>query len=172
VPITPFIHITAAYSNAVLVAILPHISDYAKKLDLPIPQPITVSQVAHFGVEHLQGEVGGGVWLTNYYLFSFKNGYVNMFRLNKHNPFNDDNPAENWPKYAFGKINMTTNQALDLIRASITKLGYDVKTFHVDQPPTSMTGPYDLTNEYKRNQVPYCEVEWIREINSTADVTK
>jgi hypothetical protein len=33
--------ITVSYSNAVLVAIMPHISNFAKALDLPIPQPVT-----------------------------------------------------------------------------------------------------------------------------------
>ena len=42
-PITALIHITSAYSNAVLVAIMPHVNDFAKKMDLPIPLPITVS---------------------------------------------------------------------------------------------------------------------------------
>ena len=51
------IHMTAAYSNAVLVAILPHVSDFAKKLDLPIPQPITATQVLKSRPSPYQGRV-------------------------------------------------------------------------------------------------------------------
>ena len=156
-----------AYSNAVLAAILPHISDYAKKLDLPIPQPITASQVAHFGVANLQGDLGGGVWLTNNYWFVFANGYVDSFRLNKHNPFIDDDPAENWPKYAFGKINMTTNEAIDFARQSVVKLGYDVKALHIDIPPESFSGGVILNDG---NPFPYCEMSWDHEVEITNGV--
>lgn len=167
-PLIQFIHVTAAYSNAVLTVILPHISDYAKKLDLPVPQPVTMSQVAHFGVKNIQGEVGGGVWLTNHYLFSFNNGYVDMFRLNKGNPFFDDDPSSNWPEYAYGPINMTTNEAIDFIRQSIAKLGYDLKTLRVDVPPDFFSGGEILKNGHP---FPYCEVEWRKKWKSQADVT-
>jgi hypothetical protein len=78
-PITALIHITSAYSNAVLVAILPHVNDFAKKLDLPIPLPITTSQVLRFNVGRMQDFVGGGLWLTNHYQFVFDDGYVDSF---------------------------------------------------------------------------------------------
>ena len=39
------IRITADYSNAVLVAVLPYVSDFAQKLDLPVPHPITTAHV-------------------------------------------------------------------------------------------------------------------------------
>lgn len=167
-PLIQLVHVTATYSNAVLTAILPHVSDYAQKLDLPIPQPITMSQVAHFNASRIQGEVGGGLWLTNNYWFTFHDGYVSGFRLNKNNPFFDDDPASDWPKYAFGPINMTTNEAIDFIRQSITKLGYNLKTLRVDSPPDFFSGGEILKNG---QPFPYCEVEWRKEWKSQADVT-
>lgn len=152
-----FIHLTAAYSNAVLTAILPHISDYSKKLDLPVSQPVTMSQVAHFGVNNIQGVVGGGIWLTNHYWFAFEHGYVDAFRLNTNNPFLDDDPAANWPKYAFGNDNMTTNEAIQLVRDAISGLGYTTNTFPIGIPPTRTTGPYDSKDGH---HIPYTEIEW------------
>jgi len=58
------IHMTATYSNAMLVAILPHVSDCAKQLDLPITQPITTSQVAHFRPSPYKNIITGGIWLA------------------------------------------------------------------------------------------------------------
>jgi len=75
------IHITATYSNALLVAILPHVSDFSKKLELPIPQPITVAQVRRFNLNPYNGHLSGSVVLTNRYWFAFdEGGYVVSFR--------------------------------------------------------------------------------------------
>ncbi len=155
-PITPFIHVTAAFSNAVLVAILPHVSDFAQKLDLPIPQPITASQVAHFNVNPMKGFIGGGLWLTNHYQFAFDNGYVHIFRNLNDNPFLMDDPAQTWPRFA-GKDNMTTNDAIELARDTLRKLGYDPKLLHADVPPFSVHGPSDMKAGY---HFPYCDIWW------------
>src|SRR5882724_7496742 len=129
-PLTPLIHITAAYSNAVLVAILPHVSDCAKQLDLPIAQPITVQQVARFNTMPYPDFVGGGLWLTNGYTFVFEWGYVNGFH--SPNDWFSEQDIVNLERYA-GKDNMTTNEAIELARSSLTKLGYKPADFHVNE---------------------------------------
>jgi len=156
-PLTFFIHVTAAYSNAVLVAILPHISDFAKKLDLPIPQPITTSQVAHFNVGRMEGEVAGGLFLTNHYQFAFGNGYVHVFHNLNDNPYViSDDPAQTWPRFA-GPDNMTTNDAIEFARDTLRKLGYNPKLLHADGPPFSVHGPYDMKAGY---HFPFCDIQW------------
>ncbi len=57
------VHMTATYSNAMLVAILPQVSDFSKKLDLPIPQPITAAQVQNFKPFPYMDFIGGGLIL-------------------------------------------------------------------------------------------------------------
>src|SRR5688572_33312826 len=74
------LQVTAQYSNAVLVAILPHISDFAQKLELPIPAPVTTNHVAHFRCSPRTDQIGGTVWLTNGYQFGFLSGRVGIFR--------------------------------------------------------------------------------------------
>ncbi|MBP7827828.1 MAG: hypothetical protein BWX84_02749 [Verrucomicrobia bacterium ADurb.Bin118] len=152
------VHMTATYSNAMLVAILPHISDFAKKLDLPIPQPITAAQVQEFRPSPVKDFIGGGVMLTNGYWFAFNNGYVNSFR-SPDNVFCDQDPAAHWPKYAYGKDNMTTNDAIALARESLNKLGYSPELLGCDAPPKSVTGPHDTNDGH---HVPHCQIRWER----------
>ena len=156
-PLTQFVIVTAAYSNAVLSAIMPHVSDYAEKLDLPIPQPITQSQINHAGIDNRLGRVGAGIWLTNNYWFMFGYGTVIGFRVNTNNPFIDENPKMDWPKYAFGQVNMTTNEAIEFARDSIKKVGYGVKQLSADTLPTSIEGPYVTADGHN---VPYCKIIW------------
>lgn len=156
-PITPLIHVTAAYSNAVLMAILPHVSDCAKQLDLPIAQPITANQVAQFRTMPYKEFTGGGLWLTNGYWFSFEMGYVGSFS-SPDNYFRSEDV--HWPpnlQRFYGKDNMTTNEAIQLARESFRKLGYKPEDFHVDGPPSSVNGPCDMPDS---NHIPFCQVHW------------
>jgi hypothetical protein len=151
-----FIHMTAMYSNAVLVAILPHVSDCAKQLDLPIPQPVTLNHVAHFNVAPLQGEVGGGLWLTNNYWFAFENGCVQSFRSPDDWFTMADEYWDHLDRYV-GKDNMTTNEAIELARNAFRKFGYKPEDFHMDSPPTKFQGSHD---NKQLGHIPYCRVQW------------
>jgi hypothetical protein len=162
------IHMTASYSNAMLVAVLPHVSDFAKKLELPVSQPITTNQVIWSHPSPLKGFIADAIVLTNRYWFSYSWGYVNGFRSLDDNPFFDEDPAKNWPRYAFGKDNMTTNEAIELARSSLLKLGYNPQLFNADQPPSSLTGPFDLKDG---NHAPYCEIRWEEKVKSAAEET-
>lgn len=150
------IHMTAAYSNAVLVAVLPHVSDFAKKLDLPLPQPITAQMVKEFRPNPYKDYIGGGIFFSNC-LFAFENGTVDNFR-SADNVFYDDDPAANINKY-IGKDNMTTNQAIALGRDALQKLGYDPKVLACDVSPRSFYGPQDLKDG---KHIPYCKIQWER----------
>ena len=157
---TTLIHITANYSNAVLVAILPHISDCANKLELPIQQPVDFAQVSWFQPLPYQGEIGGTVNLTNQYSFVFLSGYVNSF----HSP-NDwfGNTNDNWAdveyfKRYLGIDNMTTNEAVQLARDTFEKLGYKPDDFQLRLPPTRFQKPSDV--ERIGGHIPYCQMEW------------
>jgi len=119
------IHMTATYSNALLVAILPHVSDFAKKLDLPVIQPITTEQVARFAPNRYKGHVGGGIWLTNGYWFLFTQRCVDSFR-SPANWFFEQDPAANSKDY-LGQTRMTTNEIVAFAREALLKLGYPPK---------------------------------------------
>jgi hypothetical protein len=160
------IHMTAVYSNAVLVAILPHVSDFAKKLELPIPQPVTVSQVKTFMPYPFTNYIGGVLTLTNGDRF-FENGqgYVNAFYgySNCCAPPEDWGPGQYYKLTNFwGKVTMTTNEVIEFARNSLRKLGYDPKVFHADGPPTH----FESSFEFDGSTVPCCLVEWRREHRS------
>jgi hypothetical protein len=147
---------TAAYSNALLVAIMPYVSDFAKKLKLDIPQPVTPAQVIWLSPMYFKDYIGGGLVLSNHYWFAFDQGAVTSFR-SPDNVFYDEDPAANWARYAFGKDNMTTNEAIEMARATLRNLGYQPEDLHADGPPTLVQGPFDLKDGH---HVPHCKVEW------------
>ena len=148
------IHMTATYSNALLVAILPYVSDVAKKLNLPIEQPVTLSQVKRFNPSPYKEFIGGGLGLTNHYWFAFSFGCVDMFR-SPDNWFTEQDIV-NLERYV-GKDNMTTNEAIELARRSFRSLGYKPEDFQADGPPTEFQGPVESK---KLGHIPFCRVEW------------
>lgn len=153
-PLPALIHITAAYSNAVLVAVLPHFSEGAKQLDLPIITPITINQVVRFAPPIQTNYFQAAIWLTNGYWFYYDQGSMTGFR----------SPDNLYTQESFdhverlvGKDNMTTNEAIDLARTSFMKLGYKLADFHMDEPPTEFEGAFDLQ---KIGHMPFCQVTW------------
>ncbi len=153
------IQVTAAYSNAVLVAVLPHISNFENPLQLPVPMPITAAQIAHCNILPYVGEVGCGIWLTNDCSFGFSHGYVGSFQSPTDwfkNQYDNWDDSEYFKRY-LGKESMTTNEAIEFARRSFYKLGYQPKDFDIRCPPTSFEGP---VNTRKLGHFPFCRVEW------------
>lgn len=148
-------HITATWSNAVLVALLPHFSDCSKQLNLPIPTPITMSQVADFHPPIETGVFESALWLTNGYIFHYLNGAVTGFN-DLHNDWFIQQDIDGVERFA-GKDNMTTNEAIDLARNSFVKLGYKPADFQMDGLPSEIEGPYD---NGRLGHIPFCKVTW------------
>lgn len=147
------LQITAAYSNAVLVAIMPHVSNFAKTLDLPIPQPVTVAQVRKFGCSPRADHIGGRVILTNDYSFTFDLGAVVLYR-SPHSYYSLQDP-ERLPEF-YGPVKVKKDDAVKIARDVLKKLGYTEHELHLDLPP-KVTPP-------KRNEgkmIARYLVEWI-----------
>lgn len=157
------VHMTAQYSNAVLLAVMPHISDFAAKMDLPIPQPITASQVARSAPLPYAGYVTAGVWLTNGYWFLFHwqgdghHGLVTCFSTPT-NWFREQEFSDESIVRYFGSDRMTTNEAIAMARATLKKAGFQPSVTHADEPPTEVQGPSDIKR--LKAHVPYCQIEW------------
>lgn len=150
------LHITATYSNALLVAILPHISDFTKKLDLPIAQPVTAEQVRRFMPNPYKGHLSGAVWLTNGYWFHFdEGGYTDGFRSPTNWFYELEYALEHLAEYE-GQTRMTTNEIVALARATLLKLGYPPEVTRADTTP-KLQGPSDLK---RGGHIPYCKVTW------------
>jgi hypothetical protein len=126
------IQITAEYSNAVLVAIMPHLSDFAQKLNLPMQTPITPAQVLHFRCDPRKGHIGGSVTLTNLSEFAFLNGCVSLYR-SPSSYYSLQDPARTPDLY--GKTSLQQPAALAIARGVASKLGYEESLFHLQTPP-------------------------------------
>src|SRR2546427_10034784 len=69
-----FVHVTPAYSNAVLRALLPEFNNFADRLKDEIagmPRPITPEMVKSFKPNPTAGYIGGWLVLTNDFQFWF-----------------------------------------------------------------------------------------------------
>jgi hypothetical protein len=148
-----FHQVSAQYSNAVLVAILPLISDFVKKAELPMPTPITLQQVREFRCWTANdGDVGGAVVLTNGLWTWFQRGHVRGFRTPHSYYFLQD------PRFIsefYGPLRMDREQALKFARDSIIRLGYTLKETFTDQEPV-VDGPIQVGT----NVVPHYRFQW------------
>ena len=135
-----FFQITAAYSNALLVAIMPHVADFAKKLDLPTLQPVTTAQVRQFNCFPRSDHIGGRLVLTNGCAFVFDHGRVEHFESQR-SYFGLQDP-DLIPKF-YGQVKLSKEQALQVAHAAIKKLGYTDAMLSADRSPEITPPPKD-----------------------------
>ncbi|MGC8989207.1 MAG: hypothetical protein ACP5MD_03710 [Verrucomicrobiia bacterium] len=152
------IHVTMEYSNAVLVALLPIFSDFAKKLDLPVPNPITTNHVQRFvtGGPLIEGypiDVKAHLVLTNGYEFWYSWGYVEDFRSPR--DYFTCQHVERVPEF-FGTLRLDRSEAVDLARKVLRNAGYAAHLPMVRKKPTRVCGPF----RFKEHIIPYYLVSW------------
>jgi hypothetical protein len=132
---------TPAYTNALLTAILPYVTDFAARLDLAIPQRLTTNDVAIFAADRqisadrrAEGEpivsrgVGGRLLLRNGMLFGFDAGHVIEFETAAVRDRTKNPPAQ--------KINYDASQVIAIARGKIQALGYEPGILDADLQPT------------------------------------
>jgi hypothetical protein len=142
-----FFQITAAYSNAVLVAVMPYFSNFAKTLDLPTPQPVTQAQVWRFNCFPRSDHIGGRVILTNGCEFIFDHGHVENF-VSPRSFFYLQNP-DLIPKF-YGPVEISEAQALQIAHDAIKKLDYSDAMLCADKPPEITLPKYDRSHYIAR----------------------
>jgi hypothetical protein len=153
------IHMTAQYSNAVLVAVLPYVSDFAAKLDLPIGRPVKAKQVIWSRPSPYKDYVEAGLILSNRYWFAVgQRGFVDGFRAPTNWFFEQEFTDDSIRRY-LGADHMTTNEVISMARQVLIKLGYSQELTHSYETPT-LEGPYDLHRREIAGHVPYCRVIW------------
>jgi hypothetical protein len=151
------VQITAQYSNAVLVAVLPHLSGFAQKLDLPVPTPIVPSQVLEFKCDPRAGQTGGAVVLTNGTMFTFLDGRVTLYR-SPQSYYSLQDP-ELIPRF-YGPVRISEKEAMRIARNTIKKLGYQSIVFNADNPPM-VTPPKKIgTNFVSRYLFQWLDPKW------------
>lgn len=150
------IEVTANLSNAFLVAMMPYVSDVAKKLDLPLPYPITQQQVVHCSVTpqlDREGELGGfGVELIGGLGLGFQAGYLSHFQTtNSYYSLQDPNDI---PRFV-GPVRMTKDEAVEMARDTLNKLGIPLEKVFAEQEPR-VTPP----EKTRTGIVPRYRVQW------------
>ena len=163
------IQVSAQYSNAVLVALLPYFSDVAHKLDLPVPQPIALEHVVEGRVMpycYPNGDIlGAGIKVKTGWAFGFQSGFVNHVELWP-SYFTIQDP-DDLPKF-YGVFRMSKEEAIQTARNAISKLGIPLEVVFAEQEPR-VTLPERI---YNTNTLPYYRVEWVspRGGSSTVDI--
>lgn len=148
-----FIQVTAQYSNAVLVAILPQITEFSQKLDLPLPLPVAVGHVERFNCDPHKGQVGGWLRLTNGFDFWYYDGYVKGFA----SPdcwYGIGSGPEDREQF-HGEVKLDAKEAVQLARESLRKLGYPLTTLCADGTP-EITKPRRVNSKL----IPRYDIKW------------
>jgi hypothetical protein len=151
-PMFEIIQVTAQYSNAVMLAIMPHVADFAKQLDLPLQQPVTVAQVQYFGCSPRTDLVGGRVVLTNGFEFAVLHGRVEMFRTPR--SYYELNDFDLLPTF-IGPVKLKEKDALKIAHDAIRKLGYSDATVCADRAPVVKPPP-----KIDKKFVPRYKITW------------
>lgn len=152
------IHVTIQYSNAVLVALLPHFSEFAQKLDLPVPHPITTNHVQRFvtGGPVLEGhpiDVKGHLVLTNGYEFWYSWGHVDDFRSPR--DYFTAQDVERVPEF-FGTLRLEQSEAIDLARKALMSVGYAEQLPMLRKKPSEVRGP----KRFGEHIIPHYRITW------------
>src|ERR1035437_1712314 len=153
------VQVTAQYSHAVLLAVLPYVSDFSRKLDLPIPTPITTNAISGFKCDSRLGQTGGALILSNGFQFAFLDGRVTLYR--SPSSYFSLQDLDRIPQF-YGPVKLTETQALKIALGAIEKLGYERNIFNTDSPPV-VTPPEKIGTNF----IPRFRFRW-RNPNSLA----
>ena len=146
------IRVTVEYSNAVLLAVMPYVSDCAQKLNLPVPHPTTTAHVLKCAVVPIR-DAGQSVMIQGEWVFWFGMGHFKGFQ-GPHAYFSLQDPDQ-IPNF-YGTNRISKEEAVALARHTISKLGVKLDTIFAEQEPR-VTGPLTLGT----NLVPRFRIEWL-----------
>jgi hypothetical protein len=155
--VSDLVEVTPEYSNAVMAVVLPRLSDAAKELNLPVPQPITHADIA--GIHFLPflnktfRNPSVSILLKNDWAFTYMSGYVHSISNGRSYALLQD--PDLIPFY-YGKVNMTKDEAVKFARDSLVKLGIPLADVFAEQKPR-VTLPVKMGT----NTVPHYEIKWI-----------
>ncbi len=126
-----YVQVTPEYSNAVLVALLPYFSDFAKKLDLPVPQPIIQSDVASFHVMPYRQNLAASVQLKNGWACGFRFGYVSSFASAREVEVGDSH--QEFSNY--GDVKITPDDAIGAAKQMLNRLDIPLDDVYATKKP-------------------------------------
>jgi hypothetical protein len=128
------------------------IDEYAQILSLPIPRPLTTNNVSRIAIYNNDGWPHAEVTLTNGWRFVYRHTMVNGYHA-PDNFFDSDNRQIHIRDFD-GRWNLTTNQAIEVVRRAIAKLDYPTNHVHMDFTPNVLTAVVD------KQHIPRLLFEW------------
>lgn len=156
--VSNLVQVTPEYSNAVMSVVLPCFSDAAKKLNLPVPQPITYADIKSVFFQPYRNRTlrssDVSVLLKNGWVFDHFMGYLHRIEnLRSYAALQDPDEI---PRY-YGEVKMTQTEAVQMARDTLIKLGIPLEDVFAEQEPRVTPPPrVDVTNI-----VPHYRIEWI-----------
>jgi hypothetical protein len=148
-----FLELSKDYAEALLIALLPAISDAAWQTGVECPNPITTNQVERFVAHRLPGHCGGLIVLTNGAQFVFDYGHVRSYAGT--NSYTRLQEPAHIPSY-IQPNRLDRSGAIRLARETFRRLGYDPAAAFA-WPDPEVEGPYEVQG----GTVPHYLVKWI-----------
>jgi len=141
-----------------LVEVLPYVGNFARSLDLDLPDPLTTNHVTRFSRYRGIG-TGVGLWIDNRWTFAFDvhQHFVDSFTDRNFSMTTLWRAEEIKPLIQPSKI--TKEQALEMARAWLERLGYLEKDMPL-LPPTVHQWDWKPPGVSKGEPLPFFTVKW------------
>ena len=137
------LHATIEYSNALLIAVLPLVSDCCQKLNIPIATPIKAQQVRSFACPVSERNLDNCcLVLTNWCSFTFHQGMMDTFADARNGILHIDDNRERSRHY--GSFKMTRDQAVVMAREALARMGFSLEDIFADCEPTVTIPHWDM----------------------------
>ena len=144
--------------TGLLLQMLPPITECARKLATSIPLPITTNQVDYYYFSRNPRKV----YLTDGYEFVYRNGYVSDFQA-------PDalfvGPLKSRVQRYWGRWNMSKDEAIELARATLTKLGYWKAPYFYDERPDDVSKALEIGG----HTIPRFLITWTHTVSEGKD---
>ena len=144
--------VSPEYAWKLIPLMLAAIDEYAQKLSLPIPNRLTTNNVARIEIHNNEGWPHAEITLTNGWRFIYRHTMVNGYYA-PDNFFDSDNRKIHISDFE-GKWNLTTNQAIEVVRRAMAKLDYPTNNVHMDFAPSVYAASVD------KEHIPRLRFEW------------
>jgi hypothetical protein len=146
------------YARQLIPQMLKAIDEYGHSLSLPIPRSLTTNNVARIEIHDNEGWPHAEIWLTNGWHFIYRHTMVNGYDA-PDNLFSSDDRLIHIRDFE-GQWNLTTNQAIEIVRQALKKLDYPTNNIHMEDAKT-----FIYTAAVNREHIPRLNFQWYYETN-------
>jgi hypothetical protein len=164
--------VSPQYARTFLNAILPQLADFVRMANLSIRPPVSTDDidmakyVTIYSCGIVEGDTQAFIDMKSGDRFVYSHGQVTAFYSHdamdfpeREHPYTYPGIDQDRAKF-YGPINITTNDAVNLVRQTIKNLAYSESVLHVNTPPR-VDGP----GWWGTNRIARCFIEWRESID-------